>query len=111
MRYLIIALVAGMITGLGSIILKSLVGGSEILSLFFNPIFIFSIFMGASGFFLSQFSLKKEKSSHVTLAATSSTNFIVILGSYFLLKEIISLWQFMGVILILLSAFILIAKS
>ena len=111
MKYLIIAFLAGLVTGIGSIIIKYLVNGSEILSLFFNPLFILSVSMGVIGFFMSQLSLKKEKSSHVTLAATTSTNLVVILGSYFFLKEVISLVQFVGVILILISAFILIIKS
>jgi len=111
MKYLILSLLSGIISGSGSIILKFLFGSYEIFSLIFNPIFIFSLLMGAGGFFLTQLSLRKEKSSHVSLVATSSTNVIVILGGFFFLKEIISLSQFLGIVLVMISVCILITKS
>ncbi len=110
MRYLSLSLLAGIIFGLGSIILKILLKEMEILSLFINPIFIISIISGGIGFLLFQKSLMKEKGSHAALVSTSSTTIISLLGG-FSLGEIIKTLELLGIVLITVSIIMLILRS
>jgi len=110
MKYLSLSFLAGIIFGLGSIIMKILLERTEMLSLLINPIFLITMVTGGIGFLIFQISLIKEKSSHVALVGTSSTTITSILGGL-LLGEIIGLLELLGIILITLSIFMLILKN
>jgi len=110
MKYLFLSFLACTIFGFGSIVMKILLEETEILSLLINPIFLITIISGGVGFLIFQKSLKKEKGSHVALVSTSSTTTISILGGL-LLGEVIGTLEFLGVILISLSVFMLVLKN
>ena len=110
MKYILLSLIAGIIFGTGSIIIKSLLTKNEITSLLLNPLFLITATTGILGFLIFQKSLTKEKVSHASLVCTSSTTIISVLGGL-LLGEIIGLIEFIGIIVITLSIVLLILKS
>lgn len=110
MKYLLLSFLAGVIYGVGSIIMKILVGGKEIMALISDPIFLAVAASGVIGFFLFQKSLTKERVSHASLVCTSSSTLLPIIGG-FLLGEVISLTELVGIVMITLSVIILTLKS
>lgn len=110
MRHIFLSFLAGVIFGIGSIIIKILIEDTDIMFLFLNPIFLFIIATGGLGFVLFQKSLIKEKSSHVSLVSTSTMTVISIIGG-FLLGEVVGLIEFLGILMITLSTMILLSKN
>jgi len=101
-------MISGCIFSLGTVILKILVSGMDLIPLLTNPTFIFvNLVFGGSGFILSQISIKMERASHVWLVSTAAANLIIFLASFLYFKEIITFSEIAGIILMLFGSVLL----
>ena len=105
-------MISGCMFSLGTIILKILVSETSLFLLITNPLFIFvNVVFGGGGFILSQISIKMEKTSQVWLVSTATATLIIISAGFFLLKENISIYELVGVILMILGTIIILFKK
>jgi uncharacterized membrane protein len=112
MKYLLVAMISGCVFSLGTVILKLLISGTTLLLLLTNPMFIFvNIVFGGGGFVLSQISIKMEKASHVWLVSTASANLIIFLSSFLVLKEVITISELIGIMLMIVGTLIILVKK
>ena len=111
MRYLIVAMFSGLLYSLSTIFSKIIVSEMPVLSVLTNPLFLFiNIIFGGGGFILSQVSMKKIKASHAFLVSTSAATSVIVLASFFVLKEIIVISELVGVFLMLTGSLILLVR-
>lgn len=91
---------AGILMGIGSIILKHSFITNNLLLTFF------ALFLGAMGIILFQYALKNWKSSLVASVSMGVNTLISVLGAIFLLGEHFSLYQIAGASIILIGIII-----
>jgi len=111
MKYLIYAAIGSAMYSLCIVLLKSLISDLSLEVLILNPLFLFvNITFGGIGFLLNQISIKKEKASHVWLVSNSAGAVVVILSSFLILKESMSVSEMIGFFLMIFASLLLIKK-
>jgi uncharacterized membrane protein len=111
MKYLIFAAIGSAMYGFCIVLLKNLISELSLQLLILNPLFLFiNIIFGGMGFVLNQISIKKEKASHVWLVSNFAGAVVVILSSFMILKESMSVSEMIGFFLMIIASLLLIKK-
>jgi uncharacterized membrane protein len=111
MKYLIFAAIGSAMYGFCIVLLKNLISELSLQLLILNPLFLFiNITFGGMGFVLNQISIKKEKASHVWLVSNFAGAVVVILSSFMILKESMSVSEMIGFFLMIIASLLLIKK-
>jgi drug/metabolite transporter (DMT)-like permease len=108
MKYLLTGALAGALFGTGAIVLKFAVSSAMLLM---SPLFWVSIALAATGFWLSQVSIKNEKASNVMLMTITAEISLPVIGGILFFGEVLSLPEAVGIVLIVLAAALLILKG
>ena len=88
---------SGILMGMGSVILKHSLSTNNALLIFF------ALVLGGIGVILFQYGLKHWKSSLVASVSMGSNTLMGVLGAVFLLGEHLSLYQIVGICMILIG--------
>ncbi len=100
-----LAILSGAFFGSGAVLLKSFMENNIL------PVLVISLSLGLTGFLMFQYALKQSKSYVALLIMLTSSTVISTLGGVFYLSETVSMYEFVGVVLIVLGAVPLIAGS
>jgi drug/metabolite transporter (DMT)-like permease len=109
MKYYLYAIVSGFLLGLGSILIKYVLGIDSILVVL-NPIFVLGVALYFISFLFNQIALKNMKSSIVSLFSIVTMTIVSLIGGN-ILGEIINLYEIAGIFLMTCSIFIILANK
>jgi drug/metabolite transporter (DMT)-like permease len=95
MNYRIFAIIAGILFGTGALMIKSFLNANSYLVL------IFAIFLGLIGYGSLQFALKRGRGNITLIIALGISSVIAIFGGIFLLSEILTVFEIIGIVLVI----------
>jgi len=110
MKYFLYSIISGLLLGLGSIMLKTMVENKIFYLIILDPLFLVASVVGIIAFILSQIALKHMKSSNVVLLITVTVTIISVIGGS-LLGEFINIYETAGIMLMIGSIIFLLLKS
>lgn len=107
MRYYALAMVGGLLFGIGALLLKLFLGSPGTVL----PLLMLAAGFSLGGFVLVQTSLRHKKTSHVMLVSNMAATVLPVVGGIALLHETVTLAEMTGIALIMAAVSVLLLRK